>query len=63
MSAALRTALTAIPVYSEDEYDRGYADGVAKCLEVLAHHEAKHTSDCAVHNEPAYPAGPCNCRV
>lgn len=20
-----------------------------------------HTSDCAVHNEPAYPAGPCNC--
>jgi hypothetical protein len=21
----------------------------------------EHTSDCAVHNEPAYPAGPCNC--
>lgn len=20
-----------------------------------------HSSDCAVHNEPAYPAGPCNC--
>lgn len=20
-----------------------------------------HTSDCAVHNMPAYPAGPCNC--
>ena len=20
-----------------------------------------HWSDCAVHNEPAYPAGPCNC--
>jgi len=20
-----------------------------------------HASDCAVHNEPAYPAGPCNC--
>jgi hypothetical protein len=20
-----------------------------------------HDSDCAVHNEPAYPAGPCDC--
>jgi hypothetical protein len=22
-----------------------------------------HDSDCAVHNEPAYPAGPCDCGV
>jgi ATP-dependent HslUV protease subunit HslV len=22
-----------------------------------------HASDCAVHNEPAYPAGECNCRT
>ena len=22
-----------------------------------------HWSDCAVHNEPAYPAGPCDCGV
>lgn len=22
-----------------------------------------HASDCAVHNEPAFPAGPCNCGV
>lgn len=21
----------------------------------------QHNSDCAVHNEPAYPAGPCDC--
>lgn len=21
----------------------------------------QHASDCAVHNEPAYPAGPCDC--
>ena len=21
----------------------------------------EHTSDCAVHNEPAFPAGPCDC--
>lgn len=24
-------------------------------------HSLIHDSDCAVHNEPAYPAGPCNC--
>ena len=23
----------------------------------------KHKSDCAVHNEPAYPAGPCDCEA
>jgi hypothetical protein len=23
--------------------------------------ELKHWSDCAVHNEPAFPNGPCNC--
>lgn len=23
--------------------------------------EVSHTSDCAVHNEPAMPNGPCNC--
>lgn len=23
----------------------------------------EHASDCAVHNEPAFPAGPCNCGV
>ena len=23
--------------------------------------EVTHWSDCAVHNEPAYPNGPCNC--
>lgn len=24
---------------------------------------ARHDSDCAVHNEPAYPAGPCDCSL
>ncbi len=23
--------------------------------------DIEHWSDCAVHNEPAYPAGPCDC--
>lgn len=22
-----------------------------------------HDSDCSVHNEPAYPNGPCDCRL
>ena len=24
--------------------------------------DTAHLSDCAVYNEPAFPAGPCNCR-
>jgi len=28
---------------------------------VTAGASAQHASDCAVHNEPAYPKGPCNC--
>ena len=27
----------------------------------LAARGGQHLSDCAVHNEPAYPAGPCDC--
>ncbi|HEM8998811.1 TPA: glucosaminidase domain-containing protein [Burkholderia cenocepacia] len=33
----------------------GPAGSVGPALEVT------HASDCAVHNEPAYPNGPCNC--
>ena len=25
--------------------------------------DGPHASDCAVHNEPAYPNGPCNCAL
>lgn len=25
--------------------------------------DVRHASDCAVHNEPAYPAGECNCNA
>lgn len=28
---------------------------------VLPSQPRRHWSDCATHNEPAYPAGPCNC--
>lgn len=40
----------AVPAVSHD------ADGVV--IETKA-----HASDCAVHNEPAYPAGPCDCGI
>lgn len=23
--------------------------------------DTRHASDCAMHNEPAFPAGPCDC--
>jgi len=50
--------------------------GIIKELASFAHHHEDddpfetcqcdecrpHTSDCAVHNEPAYPKGPCDCR-
>lgn len=29
--------------------------------EAIARRERGHASDCAVHNAPASPAGPCNC--
>lgn len=49
------------------ELQRRYAEGrVAYRAELAgklgAYPEVEHASDCAVHNEPAYPAGPCNCR-
>lgn len=27
----------------------------------MNHEKVKHASDCAVHNMPAMPAGPCDC--
>lgn len=35
----------------------------AACVELRARmpQSVGHLSHCAVHNEPAYPAGPCNC--
>lgn len=29
----------------------------------IACRETTHASDCAVHNMPAYPNGPCDCRI
>lgn len=31
------------------------------CMESVRNGLEAHDSDCAVHNEPAYPVGPCNC--
>ncbi|MDR3561248.1 MAG: hypothetical protein P4N59_07410 [Negativicutes bacterium] len=37
-------------------------DHIAKALVKLKRKAVPHMSDCAVHNEPAYPKGPCDCR-
>lgn len=36
-------------------------DRLKDALRKIAKPEAQHASDCAVHNGPAYPAGPCDC--
>lgn len=40
------------------ELQRSIADLARTGMDVLT---VSHASDCAVHNEPAMPAGPCNC--
>lgn len=49
IAAALTALETAIP---------GLADVIAGKAVIAP---VEHASDCAVHNEPAYPAGPCDC--
>jgi len=45
--------------------ERGYGDqGCSNCYKARIHLIASkvgHQSDCALHSEPAYPAGACNC--
>jgi len=47
----------------EHEADNpGDLDKVDKLIrQASAQPETQHASDCAVHNEPAMPAGPCDC--
>ena len=37
--------------------------GVCECEGPPMRFTNRHLSDCAVHNEPAYPNGPCDCGV
>lgn len=52
-----------VPLYASE----AYAIGLAKRMYALAvegltpHEHLCHDSDCAVHNMPAYPNGPCDC--
>lgn len=39
------------------------AEGIEACECVFCRDGSIHDSDCAVHNEPAYPNGPCNCSL
>jgi len=51
----------------ESGYSTGFMDGAIKAQQANdgcqcpACKVAPHASDCAVHNEPAYPTGKCNC--
>jgi hypothetical protein len=38
-------------------------DGVPSLIAALQKFMAGHDSDCATHNEPAMPNGPCDCSV
>lgn len=39
----------------------GFTPAYQRSREFLVAIDAQHASDCAVHNEPAFPAGPCDC--
>jgi hypothetical protein len=45
------------------EYNQANWQGKDKAVETLRARlaQTKHWSDCAVHSEPAYPAGECDC--
>jgi hypothetical protein len=45
------------------EYNQANWQGKDKAIETLRARlaQTKHWSDCAVHSEPAYPAGECDC--
>lgn len=40
---------------------RAVADAAAACNCAACSTGVQHASDCAVHNEPAHPNGPCDC--
>ncbi|TAJ89711.1 hypothetical protein [Reyranella sp.] len=40
---------------------KGLADSLTLTTAPSRPHDTLHASGCAVHNEPAYPAGPCDC--
>jgi hypothetical protein len=46
-----------------DFSDEQVLQDVQKALAQPAQEPVKHWSDCAMHNGPAYPAGPCDCGV
>jgi hypothetical protein len=48
--------------YSTAAYERWRATAYAQADEILALMD-NHDSDCATHNEPAMPNGPCDCSL
>lgn len=50
-------------VYSEAVHERWKSVAFTQADEILALVGAGHDSDCATHNEPAMPNGPCDCSL
>jgi len=58
--AALTKAGAILALTSQGKADAGGA-AQASPIPVAGQGASNHTSDCAVHNEPALPSGPCDC--
>ncbi len=51
------------PLYTQENGARYMDQGQHVVLPIALKHKSDgHMSDCAVHSEPAYPNGPCNCK-
>lgn len=53
--------------FATAEERQRHMDAIMEAVSALSTSSAisasEHKSDCAVHNEPAYPAGPCDCKL
>jgi ribosome-binding ATPase YchF (GTP1/OBG family) len=72
MEQALEALIKAHPYSNSNKDLDGHSEAIAALRERLAQPEhcqcpecriTPHASDCAVHNEPAYPKGACNCQA
>jgi len=72
LQQALEALIKAHPYSNSNKDLDGHSEAIAALRERLAQPEhcqcpecriTPHASDCAVHNEPAYPKGACNCQA
>ena len=51
------------PIYTTRKREAGMVNPITHCRCDACKNGNIHDSDCAVHNMPAYPNGPCDCRL